>query len=444
MSRLAARLKVERRELWLLAAALALGVAVRLVYLVLTRHIALRGDELEYDAEGQLIAHGHLFWTRAPYGILHDGAWKAPGYPAWVGLWYAIFGHHPFVVRLLQVPLGALTIGLSWVLARRLFGTRVAVAAAFVVALYPLAFQYEELLYSESLATPLTIAMLVVVLTGRPSVRRAALLGGLLGITTLVRPSSEFIVLGALVAWWAATGWRRGIALTAVAVLVTVLVVAPWTVRNAIVLHGLVPVSLQDAAAYGTFNAQSAHDPVWPYAWRSLPAGDGDLFDPRHPLTDIELRSELIGRAESYIKAHPSSLLGAFFWNGLSRLWDIRRRSRSLTEVAYEGRSRLVTNLGLDAYDVLAPLALIGLWRARRRRGLVLAVLALALGAAVVFTVDSGTRYRATLEPLIAVLACAGALGAGVTRDPEVTRDADRGDLAAGPAGPRPPQAASG
>jgi peptidoglycan/LPS O-acetylase OafA/YrhL len=71
-----------------------------------------------------------------------------------------------------------------------------------------------------------------------------------------------------------------------------------------------------------------------------------------------------------------------------------------------------VTNLGLDIYDALLPLALVGLWRARRRRALVLGMVAIALGAAVVFTGDSGTRYRATLEPLIAILACAGILGA--------------------------------
>jgi peptidoglycan/LPS O-acetylase OafA/YrhL len=102
----------------------------------------------------------------------------------------------------------------------------------------------------------------------------------------------------------------------------------------------------------------------------------------------------------------------AFFWNGLSRLWDIRARSRSLIEVSFEGRSRFVSEVGLDVYDVLLPLALLGLWRARRRRPLVLGVIALALAASIVFTADSGTRYRATLEPLIAVLACAGALGA--------------------------------
>jgi hypothetical protein len=205
--------------------------------------------------------------------------------------------------------------------------------------------------------------------------------------------------------------------LTAVATLVAALVVAPWTVRNAVVLHGFVPVSLQDAALYGTFNTQAAHDPVWPYAWRPDPPGYADVLHPARPLSDIQLRSRLISRALSYISAHPAAVPAAFFWNGLSRLWDIRRRSRSLTEVPFEGRSRLISQIGLDIYDVLLPLALFGLWRARRRRGLVIGLLAIALGAAVVYTADSGTRYRAPLEPVIVVLACAGVLGARIPRE---------------------------
>lgn len=404
--------ELSRRERRLLLAAIVLGLGVRVAYVLATRHFRLAGDEVEYDSEGWLIATGHFFYTRLPYGILTDGAWKPPGYPLWVGFWYALAGHNPLVVRFAQVPLGAVNIVLSWVLARRLFGARVAVAAAFVVAIYPLAFQYEELLYSESLATPLTLAMLILIFTGTPSRRRAVACGLVMGISLLVRSSDVFLLAGMLVAWMVARGWRRGLALTVLTTVVAALVISPWTIRNEIVLHGFVPIAIDDAALYGTFNAQSAHDPVWPYAWRNAPPDAAPLFDPAHPLSELTLHSRLLHLGLSYISAHPTSLLGAFFWNGLSRLWDIRHRSRSLAEVKFEGRSRLLTNLGLDAYDVLLPLALIGLWRARRRRrGLVLGVLALALAASIVFTSDSGTRYRATLEPLIAVLACAGAYG---------------------------------
>jgi 4-amino-4-deoxy-L-arabinose transferase-like glycosyltransferase len=412
LGKLAGGDEVPVRELGWLTAAIAIGLAVRLAYVLLTRHYALAGDAPEYDLEGQMIAHGHLFWTSLPYGIEHAGAWKAPGYPAWVGLWYTLLGHHPTAVRLVQVPLGAVTIMLTWLLARRLFGVRVAVIAALVVALYPLAWQYEELLYPESLATPLTLAVLIVMLTRPPSRRNAVLSGVLVGISLLIRPSGEFLVLAALIAWGMSVGWRRGLGLAAIAALSAALVVAPWTVRNAIVMHGFVPISLQDAALYGTFNSTSAHDPVSPYGWRREPPNVVDLFNPAHPLSDVKLRSALIHRGLSYISAHPGSLFGAFFWNGLSRLWDIRRRSNSLAEVPFEGRSRFVSEVGLDLYDVLLPLALIGLWRVRRRRrAVVVGVIALALGASVTFTVEGGTRYRATLEPLIVVLAAVGALG---------------------------------
>jgi hypothetical protein len=189
-------------------------------------------------------------------------------------------------------------------------------------------------------------------------------------------------------------------------------------VRNAVVMHGFVPISMQDAALYGTFNAQAAADPVFPYAWRREPPSVADLFDPRHPLPDVALRARLIRRGEDYIRAHPASVAKAFFWNGITRLWDIRSRWQSLFEVPFEGRSRLVTNLGLDAYIVVGVLALIGLWRARRRRALVWGVIALAVGMSVTFSVDGGTRYRAPVEPLLAVLACAGALGAGTAARP--------------------------
>jgi 4-amino-4-deoxy-L-arabinose transferase-like glycosyltransferase len=404
---------VGRREWWALAAAIVIGLGARLAYAFATRHFPLAGDEIEYDAEGLLISQGHFFWTSLPYGILHAGAWKPPGYPLWVGLWYTLLGHHPFAVKLVQVPLGAITIALSWLLARRLFGTRVALVAAFVVALYPLAFQYEELLYSESLATPLTLAVLIVIFTRKPTARRAVGCGVLLGILLLIRSSSVFVLAGALVAWGVAVGWRRGIPLTILTTVVAALVVSPWTIRNAIELHGFLPVALDDAALYGTFNSQAAHDPVYPYAWRPDPPNVAHLFNPKHPLSDIKLHSELIHSALSYISAHPGSVPAAFFWNGLSRLWDIRHRSRSLNEVNFEGRSRPMTDIGLDVYDVLLPLCLIGLWRARRRRALVFGLLALALGASVVYTADSGTRYRAPLEPVIAILACVGVLGAG-------------------------------
>lgn len=404
---------MDDRELWLLALATALGFVLVLAYTLAMRHAPLAGDAPEYDFEGQMIAQGHLFYTRLPFGILHAGAWKAPLYPAWVGFWYALFGHHPMVVKLIQVPVGVLTIPLTWLLARRLFGRRVAVAAALLVAVYPLAWQYDGLLYSEALATPLYVGLLILGLTREMTGRRAAGLGLLTGVALLLRPTTEFLYLGFLVAWSLRQGWRQGVGLTVVSVACAVLIVAPWTIRNEIVMHGFIPISMQDAAPYGTFNPQSAANRTWPWAWQDDPASYAYVFERRPRLSDVSLHDKLDSLALNYIWRHPLSVPQAFFWNGLTRLWDIRHPSHALAEVPHEGRSHFVTLVGLLMYYGLFVLALVALWRLRRRRWLLFGLLAMAFGASAVFTIDAGTRYRAPLEPLIAVLACAGVLGAG-------------------------------
>jgi MYXO-CTERM domain-containing protein len=192
-------------------------------------------------------------------------------------------------------------------------------------------------------------------------------------------------------------------------VAVALAVVAPWTIRNHHVLGGFVPISLQDAAAYGVFNDDSANDKERPWQWRPLPRRDVALFARNHPRSDVSLRKELIKRARTYVEDHPSSVPKAFFWNGIVRTWDLRSPSDALLEVPFEGRTRSVARVAFYSYWVLGLLALAGLWFIRRRKGVVLPLAAIAFASAVVFTTDGGTRYRAPLEPVIVILACVGA-----------------------------------
>jgi len=119
----------------------------------------------------------------------------------------------------------------------------------------------------------------------------------------------------------------------------------------------------------------------------------------------MPLSEELQRRALAYIKAHPASLPKAFFWNGLSRTWDIRRPQYAIEEVAFEGRSKPVSIVGIAIYYVLLAAALVALWRLRARRTLVYPLLTMALAASVVFTSAAATRYRLPLEPALVVLA---------------------------------------
>ena len=391
----------------LLITAMCLSAALVIAYALATRPNPLLGDQAEYDVQARFFDQGKLWWSQVVLGEPHATAWKAPLYPAWVGLWYELLGPGPTKVALVQgVLLAPLTVFLTWLLARRLFGLQVAAVSAIGIAVFPLSWEFFGLLYSEALAIPLTLAILLLALDRPPpGIPMAAGVGALTGVCILVRPTSFFLFALLVVAWIISSGWARGLRMSAVAIACAVLVVLPWTIRNAVVLDGFVPVSIQDAAAYGTFNEEAASDPARPYAWRPLPEdAEQDLkVDP--PSSEVEFRSRLQDRARDYIVEHPLSVPKAFFWNGLSRFWDVRRPSVALDETDFDGRSRSVTAAGLVMYYVLLPLALFALWQLRKRRELLLPIVALALAASLVFTVQAGTRYRAPLEPLIVVLA---------------------------------------
>lgn len=410
-----------RGERCAIAGLLALSAAIVLVYLVARSPIHLAGDGPEYDREGVFFTQGKWWWTTLPFGVAHAGAWKAPAYPAWVGLWYELGGASPVRVAIVQAlvlaPAGVL---LTWLLGRRLFGPAVGLGAAAIVAILPLVWEYYGLLYPEALAVPAALLLYVLFLERPPTARLAVAVGVVAGAGLLIRPSSVFVFAGILAAWVLAAGWRRGGGLTALAAAIAALTVLPWTIRNYVVSDGaLIPISIQDSAVYGTFNDESANDPVHPYAWRfGLSDPPAVLRGP--PVGDGELRSELQQAASDYISDHPVSVLEAFYWNGLSRFWDVRRPAHAIDEAGPEGRSRALAIVGMALYYLILPAALFGLWRLRRRRTLVIPLLAMGLAASIVFTVASATRYRAPLEPLLAVLAVAafvpGVSGAGAGR----------------------------
>jgi MYXO-CTERM domain-containing protein len=409
------------RTLW---AAVGLGVAVRLAYALVTHNHGLAGDQLEYHQQGVLFTDGHWWWSRTPFGVAHPSLSKAPLYPLWVGALYSLGGVHPGRVETAQVVFGIAVIVLTWVLARRLFGPGAAIAAAFLVAIYPMAFQYEELLYSEAIATPLLLALLVLAWTRRPTAWRAAATGAVLGVAMLTRPSFGVLGAGILVAWIALAGWRRGIGLTVIAGLVAALVIAPWTIRNHHVDGGFTPISIQDAAFYGVFNDTSAHDKQHPWAWRPVPAGYLKVLEQRTSDHEFAARLRKLGR--DYVRKHPTSVIKAFYWNGINRTFDVRTPPSAQYEAPFEGRVGWFSKLGSWSYLFVALAALAGLWRHRRRRGLVLAVLALFLATAVAYTGDGGTRYRAPLEPLIAILAVAAFVSPAAARGSRADRSGKR------------------
>jgi len=231
--------------------------------------------------------------------------------------------------------------------------------------------------------------------------------GALVGLALLLRPSSIVLLAPAAVSWWALAGARGGTARLALTVAVAGLFAGAWTARNlAVDGAAVVPISLQTAAAFGTFNPEAAADRALPYKWRPTPPAVRALLA-GPPRSDAALYAALGASTRAYVRAHPESVPQALFWNGVTRLWDLRRPRWVLYQVRFEGRTRAVAAVAMVGWWVVLAGALAGLvrwWRAGRG-ALVLAVAALCLAASVVHLGDAGTRYRAPLEPLFVVLA---------------------------------------
>jgi 4-amino-4-deoxy-L-arabinose transferase-like glycosyltransferase len=174
----------------------------------------------------------------------------APGLPLLVaGLYELSRGVHLTFALIVLALFGAGTIPLTFLLGKRMAGAAAGLVGAAAFAAYPALLQYQGLLLTEPLAAFLLSAALVAFLRAadRPSPWRWLGGGALLGALSLVRP--EYLTIAVLLplAWLARESLRgrlRGsAALAGVALLGTALVIAPWAVRNQVVLHRTVPIS---------------------------------------------------------------------------------------------------------------------------------------------------------------------------------------------------------
>jgi 4-amino-4-deoxy-L-arabinose transferase-like glycosyltransferase len=174
----------------------------------------------------------------------------APGLPLFVAGLYELSGgvHLTFALVVLAL-LGAGAIPLTFLLGRRMAGPIAGLIGATVLAVYPALLDYQGLLLTEPLAAFLLSAALVTFLyaVDHPSPWKWLAGGALLGALALVRP--EYLAVAVLLplVWLVRESLRgrlrRSAALAGVSLLGTALVLAPWTIRNAIVLDRAVPVS---------------------------------------------------------------------------------------------------------------------------------------------------------------------------------------------------------
>jgi len=229
------------KSIWLIV-----GVALLLRLLVLTightYRITPRGDHFQFGWEvgriARSIATGQGFSSPTDLST-GPTAWMAPGYTYLLGAVFKVFGVYSlasaWVILALNSLFAALTCWTIYQIGSRVFEEPVGRAAAWTWAVFPYLIYFSvRVVYDTSLsAFLLSLAFLVALRLAEVQAGAVwAVFGLLSGVMILINPSLLTMMV-CCVAWviWR-SGVRRSVLGAALCVLVAVMVVSPWIVRN--------------------------------------------------------------------------------------------------------------------------------------------------------------------------------------------------------------------
>ncbi len=209
--------------------------------LTIGRHLKLGLDAIWYMLVGGSLAAGDGYSNP---GLLYDHGIKKPtanfppGYPLFLAALHKIGITTPTGYQLVGVVCGGATVLMAGLLGRRISGRAgVGLVAAGLLAASPALIASDGSLMSETIAIPLTVAVLLAAAcAGRStSFLRWALVGVLAGVLALVR-SEDLLVAVVLVPVailvTPSVGFGRRALHVAFAVIVAAAVLSPWLIRN--------------------------------------------------------------------------------------------------------------------------------------------------------------------------------------------------------------------
>jgi len=192
-----------------------------------------------HDYWAQRIAEGHLLYEDGPF-------FRAPLYPYFLALIYAVFGHNYFVVRIIQSLIGAVSCVLAYLLGKKLFNLRAGLIAGWAMAFTGIIVYFEAELLIPVILLPLCLLMMLAVLKARETGGKFDWLkaGLLLGLAAIARPNALSFLPVAAALIICKKRLRQVLITGGMFVLGLIIPISPVTIHN---LHqgGFVPIATQ-------------------------------------------------------------------------------------------------------------------------------------------------------------------------------------------------------
>jgi 4-amino-4-deoxy-L-arabinose transferase-like glycosyltransferase len=229
-------------------------------------------DQVSYDALARSLLDGKGYsFTKTWYPFTPANTPTAHWsfiYPLYLAGVYAVTGYHPLAARLLQAAVGgALICFLVYLIGRRVADELTGLVGAALSAIYGYFIYYSAALMTETFSIVLILVSIYLALEvkEKPTPVRWAMLGLALGAAALLRQTVllfvPFLLLWLLwelrkggIRWW----------YVVLPIVTTVLMIAPWTVRNYLVYHQF--LLLNSNAGYALY---ASNNPNMGTDWRN-------------------------------------------------------------------------------------------------------------------------------------------------------------------------------
>ena len=219
-------------------------------------------DQISYDALARSLVDGRGYsftenWYPFTPANTPTAHWSFL-YPIYLAGIYAVIGYHPLVARLVQGILGGMLICfLVYLIGRRVANEVTGLVGAALAAVYGYFIYYNVALMTETFFIILILFSLYlsIKLKDKPSLARWMYLGIALGLATLLR-QTILIVIPFLLLWliWELRTRESHWWHFALPVIIPVLMIVPWTIRNYLVYHQFLPLNSNAGYAFYASN----------------------------------------------------------------------------------------------------------------------------------------------------------------------------------------------
>jgi 4-amino-4-deoxy-L-arabinose transferase-like glycosyltransferase len=391
----------------------AFAAALRITYVIVVGdHPAVRfpiGDSLAYHTAALRILDGDWLGSEVFY--------QDPLYPYLLAFLYGVFGVGSIGVLIAQALLDSVSVVLIYLTAQVLFDSRTAAIAGVLAALFRVAWFYDAIL----LKVPLTLllASLTAYLLVRADTRRSAAAwfgaGLALGLAALTR-GNYLVFVPVLLLWvvlvvpWSEMGARvRSVAALAAGLAIAI---GPVAARNYFVADDFVLITSQAGQNFYIGNNRGNESGVYkapPFVIANAAHEQKDFRTEAERRSGRSLEpSELsrfwfreafdeIGADPAHFARHTFRKLRLFFNH-----YEIPdNQSFAFFAQHVTGLLQIPT----PGFGVLFPLAVCGMWLARRKRSAWLLLLFFASYAASVVLFFNVSRYRIPALPAVFVFA---------------------------------------